>query len=191
MITITDDAKKMIAEYVEQVDDCLGIRIGARQLAKHHFNYDIRLVTESDVSDADQVTELGSFNCYLDPDSAANLEGASIDWVNAADGGGFKIDNPQTVVTWDDPIANKVQQVIDEKVAPSLAGHGGWIELTKIEGDAAYIEFGGGCQGCGMSSVTLKDGIEAAILAEVPEIKQVLDGTDHSSGANPYYQGGG
>jgi len=191
MITFTDEAKKMIAEYVEQVDGCLGVRIGARQLAKHHFNYDIRLVTEGDVSDADQVTELGSFNCYLDPDSVTNLEGASVDWVNGAGGGGFKIDNPQTVVTWDDPIANKVQQVIDDKVAPSLAGHGGWIELTKIEGDAAYIEFGGGCQGCGMSSVTLKDGIEAAILAEVPEIKQVLDGTDHSSGTNPYYQGGG
>jgi Fe/S biogenesis protein NfuA len=191
MVTFTDDAKTTIGEYVEQVDGCLGIRIGARRLAKHHFNYDIRLVTANDTSDADKTIELGSFSCYLDPDSAANLEGATVDWVTEAGGGGFKIDNPQSVVTWDDPIANKVQQVIDEKVAPSLAGHGGWIELTKVEGDAATIEFGGGCQGCGMSSVTLKDGIEAAILAGVPEIKQVLDGTDHATGTNPYYQGGG
>lgn len=191
MITFTDEAKTVIGEYVEQVDGCLGIRIGARRLAKHHFNYDIRLVTANDTSDADQITELGPFSCYLDPESAASLEDATVDWITEASGGGFKIDNPLSVVTWDDPIANKVQQVIDEKVAPSLAGHGGWIELTKVEGDAAYIEFGGGCQGCGMSSVTLKDGIEASILAEVPEIKQVLDGTDHSSGTSPYYQGGG
>jgi Fe/S biogenesis protein NfuA len=191
MITFTDEAKTKIGEYVEQVDGCLGVRIAANRIGNHHFNYDIRLVTANDTTDADEITELGSFSCYLDPASSANLDGATVDWVTDMSGAGFRIENPQATVTWDDPIATKVQQVIDDKVAPSLAGHGGWIELTKVEGDAAYIQFGGGCQGCGMSSVTLKDGIEAAILADVPEIKRVLDGTDHASGTNPYYQGGG
>lgn len=191
MITFTDEAKTKISEYVEQVDGCLGVRIAANRIGKYHFNYDIRLVTANDTTDADEITELGPFNCYLDPASSTNLDGATVDWVTDMSGAGFRIDNPQATVTWDDPIAQKVQQVLDDKVAPSLAGHGGWVELTAIDGDAAYIQFGGGCQGCGMSSVTLKDGIETAILANVPEIKRVLDGTDHSSGTSPYYQGGG
>jgi len=189
MITFTDEAKIKIGEYVEQVDGCLGVRVVARRLGQHHFNYDIRLVTENDTTDGDAITELGGFNSYLDPASAANLDGATVDWVTDLGGAGFKIDNPQAEVSWDDPVAQKIQQVLDTKVAPSLAGHGGWVELTKVHGEAAYIQFGGGCQGCGMSQVTLKEGIEKAILADVPEIKRVLDGTDHESGENPYYQG--
>ncbi len=190
MITFSNEAITKIGEYVEQIDGCLGVRIVARRLGQHRFNYDITLVTDKDIRDSDEVTGLGSFGCYLDSDSSANLEGASVDWVSDLSGAGFKIDNPQAVISWDDPVAQKVQEVLDEKVAPSLAGHGGWVELTAVEGDAAYIQFGGGCHGCGMSSVTLKEGIETAILAEVPEIKRVLDGTDHSTGENPYYNGG-
>lgn len=189
MITVTDEAKTKIAEYVEQIDGCLGVRIVARRLGQHHFSYDITLVTDKDVQESDAVTDLGGFKSYLDPASAVNLAGASVDWVSDFSGAGFKIDNPQAVVSWDDPVAQKVQRVLDEKVAPSLAGHGGWVELTRVDGDAAFIQFGGGCQGCGMSQVTLKEGIEKAILADVPEIKRVLDGTDHASGTNPYYQG--
>jgi len=191
VITFTDEAKTKVGEYVEQIDGCLGIRVVARKLGGHHFNYDISLVTDVQVNDADEITDLGPFNSYLDPDSTANLDGATVDWVSDVSGAGFKIDNPQAMTSWDDPIAQKVQNVLDEKVAPSLAGHGGWVELTKIEGDAAYIQFGGGCQGCGQSQVTLSQGIETAILAEVPEIKRVLDGTDHAEGTNPYYEGGG
>jgi Fe/S biogenesis protein NfuA len=189
MITISDEAKSRINEYVSQMDGCVGIRIVARKMGGHHFAYDINLMTDGDVKDTDQVTDVDSFKAFLDPDSAANLEGASIDWVSDTTGAGFKIDNPQAVVSWDDPVAQKVQAVLDSKVAPSLASHGGWVELTRVEGDAAYIQFGGGCQGCGMSQVTLKEGIETAILADVPEIKRVLDGTDHDAGQNPYYQG--
>ena len=190
MITFTDEAKTKIGEYVEQIDGCLGVRLGAHRIGNHHFSYDIRLVNPGDTNPTDEVIELGSFNGYVDPVSFSNLEGASIDWVTEMGGGGFKIDNPQADVTWDDPIAQKVQDVLDEKVAPALAGHGGWVELTKVEGDAAYIQFGGGCQGCGQSNVTLNEGIRTAILTDVPEIKQVLDDTDHASGTNPFYGGG-
>ena len=106
-------------------------------------------------------------------------------WVRS--GSGFRFDNPQAVVAWDDPVAQRVQQVIDEKVMPSVAGHGGWVELLAVDGETAVIQFGGGCQGCGMSQVTLKDGIERIILDEIPEIKKVVDDTDHASGENPYY----
>ncbi|HSL18841.1 MAG TPA: NifU family protein [Methylomirabilota bacterium] len=189
MITFTDEAKARISEYVDQMEGCLGVRIVARRHGHRHFNYDITLVTEADTKDSDLVADQGPFKSYLDPASAENLDGATVDWVSDLSGAGFKIDNPKAEISWDDPIAQRVQQVLDERVAPSLAGHGGWVELTKVEGDAAFIEFGGGCQGCGMSQVTLKEGIEKAILAEVPEIKRVLDATDHASGESPYYSG--
>ena len=109
MITFTDEAKTKIGEYVEQIDGCLGIRIVARRLGQHRFNYDITLVTENDTTDSDEITDLGSFSCYLDSDSSANLEGATVDWVSDLSGAGFKIDNPQAVISWDDPIAQKIQ----------------------------------------------------------------------------------
>ena len=81
-----------------------------------------------------------------------------------------------------------MQKVLDEQINPGLAGHGGWAVLLDVQGDTAIIEMGGGCQGCAISQMTLKDGIERAIVANVPEIKQVADSTDHASGANPYYK---
>jgi Fe/S biogenesis protein NfuA len=135
----------------------------------------------------DVVVDQEVFEVFVDPQSAEFLEGTTVDFVSDVTGTGFMFNNPQAEISWDDPLAQRVQKVIDERIAPSLAGHGGWVELMAVDGDTATIQFGGGCQGCGMSQVTLKEGIEAAILQEVPEIKKVLDDTDHSSGANPYY----
>ena len=67
------------------------------------------------------------------------------------------------------------------------SGDGGWLELVKVEGDTAYIELGGGCQGCGMADVTLKQGVEKTIRQSIPEIGAIMDTTDHASGRNPYY----
>ena len=81
--------------------------------------------------------EQGDITVILDPQSAQSLEGAEVDFVSDANGTGFKFTNPQAEVHWDDPIAQRVQTVIDERIAPSLAGHGGWVELLEIDGDAA------------------------------------------------------
>jgi len=123
---------------------------------------------------------------FVDKESVAHLEGTTIDFVSDVNGAGFKIENPNAVAQWDDPLAQRVQKVLDEQVAPALAQHGGWVELVGIEGESARIAFGGGCQGCGMSEVTLKQGIEAAVTQAVPEIREVVDATDHSAGANPH-----
>jgi Fe/S biogenesis protein NfuA len=159
----------------------------AHRFGRHQFRYELALVAEGESSENDVVVDVGEFKVFIDPQSAEFLDGTSVDFVSDTTGTGFMFTNPQAEVHWDDPLAQKVQKVIDERIAPSLAGHGGWVELLKVDGETATIQFGGGCQGCGMSQVTLKDGIEAAILQEVPEIKQVLDDTDHESGANPYY----
>ena len=83
-----------------------------------------------------------------------------------------------------------VQQLLDERINPSVATHGGHIALVDVQADTAYIRLEGGCQGCGMADVTLKQGVEVEIKKEVPSIAHVLDVTDHDGGSNPYYQPG-
>ena len=86
-----------------------------------------------------------------------------------------------------DEIRNRVQQVIDTRINPAVASHGGFIGLIDVQGNTVYIQLGGGCQGCGMADVTLKQGIEVEIRAAVPEVGEILDTTDHAAGRNPYY----
>jgi Fe/S biogenesis protein NfuA len=188
MITFTDEAKQKVREYMDMAEGGpIGVRLLANRLGRHRFQYNMALVMEGEAKDDDLVQDEDSFKIFVDSQSGECLEGTTVDFVSDFSGSGFRFDNPQAVVTWENPVAQRVQQIIDEKISPSLAGHGGWVELLDVEGDAAIIQFGGGCHGCGMSQVTLKDGIEAAILQDVPEIKRVLDNTDHDTGQNPYY----
>ncbi len=90
----------------------------------------------------------------------------------------------------DTPEGEAVRRVLDEQINPSVAGHGGHIALVDVRDDVVYIRLEGGCQGCGMADVTLKQGIETTIMREVPAISSVLDVTDHAGGSNPYFQPG-
>ncbi|MFQ5564884.1 MAG: NifU family protein [Paracoccaceae bacterium] len=83
-----------------------------------------------------------------------------------------------------------IQRLFDEHINPQVASHGGHIALVDVRGGTAYIRMGGGCQGCGMANVTLKQGVAKAIQAQIPAITNVLDVTDHEGGTNPYYQPG-
>jgi Fe/S biogenesis protein NfuA len=151
-----------------------------------------------DQKEDDTVLDTGPFKMFFDPMAAENLVGAKVDYDETRYSTGFHIEyvNPlagyleSRKKDWgDDPIANQVQQVVDQQINPGVAGHGGWVVLLDVQGDTAYIEMGGGCQGCAVSQMTLKQGIEKMITEKVPEIKQVLDHTDHSTGENPYYSG--
>jgi Fe/S biogenesis protein NfuA len=105
---------------------------------------------------------------------------------------GFKIDNPNPL--WTDPVAAAVQKVFDEEINPAVAAHGGWVALLDVREGVAFVQLGGGCQGCGMVDVTLRQGIEVRLREVVPQIREVVDTTDHAGGANPYYRpskGGG
>ena len=85
-------------------------------------------------------------------------------------------------------LLGKIQTLIDQQINPAVAGHGGFIEMLDFKEGVVYLKMGGGCQGCGMANVTLKAGIERMMREEIPEIKQVVDTTDHAGGTNPYYQ---
>ena len=85
-------------------------------------------------------------------------------------------------------MALKIQELFDASINPGIASHGGFVDLLGVEGNVAYIRLGGGCQGCGLADVTLKQGIEVAIKEAVPKIEEVADATDHDSGTNPYFE---
>jgi len=87
-------------------------------------------------------------------------------------------------------LKSRVQELIDTTINPAVAGHGGYVELIDVQDKRVYLQMGGGCQGCGAADITLKSGIERLIKEELPEVSEVLDTTDHSSGTNPYYTAG-
>ncbi len=86
-------------------------------------------------------------------------------------------------------LALRVAAVLEQEVNPSIASHGGRADLVALDDDegTAYLRLSGGCQGCAMSQMTLRQGIETALLEEVPELTRVIDVTDHGGGENPYY----
>lgn len=88
----------------------------------------------------------------------------------------------------DTPEAAAVQSLLDDRINPAVAAHGGYISLVDVAEGRAFIRLEGGCQGCGLADVTLRQGVEVEILREVPAISEVVDVTEHTQGADPYYQ---
>ena len=188
LLEVTKTAQEKIQGVIEAEDvEVEGLRIGIEGRSATAFQYSLGLATETEEDDI--VIEMGTFKVLVDAKSAADLKGAVIDYVEDLNSSGFKIENPNTPA-WDNPKAQKIQELIDERINPGVAAHGGQIELLNVEDEVIYIHMGGGCQGCGMANVTLKHGIEATIQEVFPEIKQIIDTTDHASGTNPYYSAG-
>lgn len=88
----------------------------------------------------------------------------------------------------DDELAEKIREVLDSEVATAVAGHGGSIHLDGVKDGDVYLRMGGACQGCASSTATLKQGVERALRAAVPDIGEIVDVTDHDAGSNPYYK---
>jgi len=88
----------------------------------------------------------------------------------------------------DDALYEQVAKVFDEQVNPMVARHGGRVELIDVQDAVVMLRMGGGCQGCGMADVTLRQGIEGMLSQLVPAVRGIVDITDHTSGANPYFQ---
>lgn len=161
------------------------LRIGITGRRAGRFAYELALVDPTDAGAEDLVVETRGLRVLVDPSDAAQLKGATIDLDESTFGGALRVDNPNE--GWADPLASRVQQVLDVQINPGVAAHGGHVELLDVRDHVAYIELGGGCQGCAQVDVTLRQGIEVAIKAAVPEIVAITDTTDHAAGTNPYY----
>jgi len=187
MITVTDVAREKILEMMSaQGKDGLALRFGVRGRGSGGFLYRLAFADLSERAAGDVEVVSGALTVLIDAESSAMLQGTTIDYVSEGGESGFKIDNPNPL--WVDPIALAVQRVIDEDINPAVSSHGGFITLLDVRDHTAFIQLGGGCQGCGMADVTLKQGIEVRIRELVPSITDVVDTTDHAEGRNPYFR---
>jgi Fe/S biogenesis protein NfuA len=197
IIHVTDTALAKILELraAEENPEELGLRIEVTGVRGAEFSYDLAFEPLADCAPDDVRHDQGGLPVVVPAESVERLLGSTLDLPSNADQGGLVLRNPNRpqIPRLGDPIEltgtveDKVRQLLDQQVNPAIAAHGGYAGLQKVEGSAAYITMGGGCQGCAMSALTLREGIESAILAAIPEITEVVDTTDHSSGENPFY----
>jgi len=187
MLSITDLAREKLAEFAKgaDADADLVLRVAIVGRGATDFQYDLQLVARKDAAEDDVVTESDGIAVHIAAKSAAYMEGATLDFKESLMGGGFVFENPNPL--WVDPVEAQVAAVIESKVNPAVASHGGTVTLMQVKDGEAIITFGGGCQGCGMADVTLTQGIEVMIRDEVPEVTKVTDATDHAAGTNPFY----
>ena len=161
----------------------LRVRILSREGPR--FRYEIALEDPRDRSEDDLVVDADGLSVAVDPRTAVDLAGSTVDLDASIPGGGLRIDNPNE--GWKDPVAQAVQDVLDNQINPGVGSHGGMVTLVEVRDGAAYLRFGGGCQGCAAVDVTLKHGVETAIRSAVPQVTAIVDATDHAAGTNPYY----
>ena len=196
-LIVTDEAKKRILSAFEQQPDKVALRVEVNANGTSDFSYAMKLVGADEKTAEDLVVEAGELQVVLDPKSAEYLTGATMDYEDGIIKSGFKFINPNKPeipqigsgprTDLSGPLVERVQRLIESELNPAVAAHGGRMELLEIRDNKAYLSFGGGCHGCGMVDVTLKQGVEARIRELVPEIEEVVDVTDHSTGEDPYY----
>jgi Fe/S biogenesis protein NfuA len=189
-ITVTETARKEVLTLMEnQETSLIGVRVKAEAISPLQANFRLAFVGEGQEEEGDEIIPYEGFNVYIDKESVPFSQDITLDFVDSLMGRGFKIENPNKVPPHlKGTSAEKIQQIIDEKINPSVASHGGHISLIDVKDNKVYVRFGGGCQGCGMVDVTLKQGVEVLIKEAVPEIEEILDVTEHANGDNPYYQ---
>jgi len=191
MIEITDLAEKKLLEAIKNYSKPVtGIRALADAKSPFKIDYALAFVAKNEVKENDTVIEFDGFNLYIDSEIEKYFEGVTLNFKETAQGGGFIFENlPKVPKEYKGTLAEKVVKVIDEQINPQIASHGGYVSLVDVKGTDVIIQMGGGCQGCGMANVTLKNGVEVALKEALPEITAVYDVTDHAGGKNPYYKG--
>ncbi len=195
VVEITESALDQIRALRDQeaIEDLhLGLRIAG--VGNNGFIYETAFLRPEDVADEDHLELHGDLPVVVAADSVDNLRGSVLD-LTAGDTPGLVLRNPNPAtppitegeVELTGSIEERVQQLIELYINPSIASHGGFVTLAGVEDDRALVELGGGCQGCGLAAMTLRQGIESSIKHHVPEIAEVVDVTDHAAGENPFF----
>lgn len=192
MLTFTDRARDMVLSFIDQSDGELSfLRIASHGSAVAP-RFELSLVGSDERVDDDQEISLADFTVLVPEASMTLLDGATVDFVERVNESGFEVRPVQqaksAVAAPEGPIADRVREVLADQVNPAIAAHGGAIELVDIQETEIYLEMTGGCQGCAMSRMTLRQGVERMLRQAIPELTAVHDITDHASGENPYFQ---
>jgi Fe/S biogenesis protein NfuA len=190
MIKVTEIAKEKIIEAIKNYKDpVIGIRAIAQARSPFQVNYGLAFISNDGKKDDDVEVKFDDFSIFFEKSLEKYFEGVTLDFQDGLHGSGFKFVNiPRVPKEFQGSLAEKVVKVLDEQINPSIASHGGFVSLVNIEGTKVILQMGGGCQGCGMADVTLKQGVEVALMEAIPEITEILDVTDHTTGENPYYK---
>jgi Fe/S biogenesis protein NfuA len=191
-IHITETALHHFADLIKKEEQAdMGLRIFLDRPGFPKAEVGITFCPPGDNKAGDIILEHDEFKLFIDKTSAPYLEQANIDFKTDNMGGQLEITAPNLRGPKPDkesPLKDQIEYIINSEINPNLASHGGVVSLVDItEDNVVVLRFGGGCHGCGMVDVTLKQGIEGTLKEQLPQIKEVRDSTDHSTGENPYY----
>ncbi len=192
MIDITESAQAYLVELLtKQEAGNVGVRIFITEPGTPMAETCIAYCPDGEQQETDVRVEYEGFSGWIDAKSIPFLEDAVFDYASDRMGGQLTIKAPSAKVpkvSDDSPIEDQINYVLHSQINPSLAAHGGMVSLVEVvEDNVAVLQFGGGCQGCGMVDMTLKDGVEKTLLEQVTELKAVRDVTDHSVTENAYF----
>lgn len=198
-LVVTDTAMTQVLQILaaEENPELLGLRVEVTGTNGTEFIYDLSFDELSEATEDDRVYKQGQLTIMVPNDSVDSLWGATLDIPSTSGQGGLVIRNPNRPdppsmdadVELSGSVEERVNQLLNKIINPALASHGGYASLAKLIDDdtRAVVLMGGGCQGCAVSAMTLREGIQKTIVEKIPEIIEVLDATDHAAGENPYY----
>ena len=193
MVEITESAQSYLRDLLDkQESDNVSIRIFITDPGTPMAETCIAYCSEGEQQSSDEKLEYDGFDGWVDDRSKPFLQDALVDYAEDRMGGQLTIKAPNSKVpkvSDDSPIEDRINYVLHSEVNPSLAEHGGMVTLVEItDHRIAVLQFGGGCQGCGMVDMTLKEGVEKSLMERITELKGVSDVTDHSSRENAYFK---
>jgi Fe/S biogenesis protein NfuA len=194
MIEVTPAAENFLADLVERQDaHHLAIQVEVNDGGTPHAQISMSFMEMDQVGGEHTAisTRNEALRLYAHAAQDNFLDGARMDFRENDTGGTIVVDAPNLHVpnvNGDSPLEDRVNYILASEVNPGLRSHGGMVSLVEIvDGNTAILQFGGGCQGCGMVDVTLKQGVERTLVEKVPELIAVRDVTDHSDRSNAYY----
>jgi Fe/S biogenesis protein NfuA len=191
MIQITESAQTHFRKLIEREEIAgLGVKLAAVNPGTAHADVRLEFAEGGDLQGDEWAIDCEGFTLWLDAASAPFLDGALIDYEHKTTGGQLQIRAPKIkgeVPSESASLVERVRWVVEHEINPQLAQHRGNVAVQEVTADGVVVlRFGGGCHGCGMADVTLKQGIEKTLMEKVEGVTAVRDATDHDSGAAPY-----
>lgn len=191
MIQISESAQSHFRRLIErEALPGLGVRLSALHPGTPRADVRLEFAEPGDLQGDEWAVDCEGFTLWLDAGSVQFLDGAEIDYTAQATGGQLQIRAPKikgAAPEDDASLVERVRWVVEHEINPQLAQHKGHVSVREVTADGVVVlSFGGGCHGCGMADVTLKQGIEKTLLEKVPGVTAVRDATDHATGSAPY-----
>lgn len=193
MVTITDSAQEYLTELLKK-QECEGmaVRVFILDAGTPKAETCISFCRPGEEQESDEVKDYATLRAFIEKPSIPFLEDAVVDFAKDTMGGQLTIKAPNSrlpKISDDSPLEDRINYILYNEINPGLAAHGGNVTLEELfEKDVAVLRFGGGCQGCGMVDVTLKNGVEKSLLEQIPQLREVRDVTDHTVTENAYYK---